>query len=446
MKNTPQHKCDVFFFVAFVSYLYYNKNNMRENKTLEFKESVSNSFLKTVCAYSNYGTGKILFGIDDDGNAKGIENPAAVCLELENKINDSINPHPDFTFAIDEKKKIVELTVFEGTEKPYTFKGKAYKRNDSSTIEVDRVEYNRLVLEGENKNFEDLPSKIQDLTFSTLKTKFSETLGIPEISTDILKTLELYDSKSGYNIAASLVSDKNDFSGIDIVRFGNSIDEILDRELTEKCSVLKMYDSAIALFKKYYQYEKIDGIERKVIELVPEKAFREAVANALVHRTWDTKAQIRIEFYADKIIITSPGGLPEGISEEEYLNGRLSIFRNPLLCTVFFRLRLVEKFGTGIRRIKEAYKGSLLQPHFSVLENSIQVVLPLLTHTPQLTTAEKVVFDVLAKGLQLSSSELSEKTGFSRDKVIRLSAALLEKKYIQVIGKGRGTKYCLSSR
>ena len=418
---------------------------MRENKTLEFKETVSNSFLKTVSAYSNYGTGKILFGIDDDGNAKGVENPTAVCLEPENKINDSIIPHPDFTFSIDEKKNIVELTVFEGTEKPYTFKGKAYKRNDSSTIEVDRVEYNRLVLEGENKNFEELPSRTQDLTFSALQTKFCQTLGIDELSTDILKTLELYDSKNGYNVAACLVADKNDFSGIDIVRFGKSIDEILDRELTEKCSVLKMYDSAIALFKKYYQYEKIDGIERKLIELVPEKAFREAVANALVHRTWDTKAHIRIEFYADKIVVTSPGGLPAGISENEYLNGRLSIFRNPILCTVFFRLRLVEKFGTGIRRIKEAYKESLLQPHFSVSENSIQVELPLLTYTPQLTTDEKIVYDVLSKGLQLSSRELSEKTGFSKDKVIRLSASLLEKKYIQVLGKGRGTKYCLSS-
>ncbi|WP_191017805.1 RNA-binding domain-containing protein [Treponema zioleckii] len=420
-----------------------NLESLRESKNLEFKEEISSSFLKTVSAFSNYGTGRILFGISDDKKIIGIENPNEVCLNLENKINDNIIPHPDFKFEISPQTNLIELTVFEGKNKPYTYRNKAYKRNDSSSIEVDRTEYNRLVLAGENKNFEELPSKNQELTFSSMQKKFSEILGVQEINKDIQKTLELYSDKEGYNIAASLVADKNDFSGIDIVRFGKNIDEILDRESFEKCSVFTQYDNSILLFRKYYQYEKIDGIERKLVELVPEKAFREAVANALIHRTWDSPANIRIEFYAEKIVITSPGGLSQEISKEEYLEGRLSILRNPILGMIFFRLHLIEKFGTGIRRIKNSYANSVSKPVFSVFDNSIQIELPVLSATPKLSLDEEKIYDALSGGMQLSSSELALKTGFSRDKVIRLASGLLEKRYIRTVGKGRGTKYTL---
>lgn len=420
------------------------KYNDREGRQLEFKQTVSNTFLKTVTAYANYSTGKILFGLDDDGVVVGIEKPREICLDIENKINDNIIPPPDFSLHIDEKNKVIELTVQEGDNKPYTYKGKAYKRNDSSTVEVDRTEYSRLVLEGKNLNFEELPSKQQDLTFNCLEKKFSSILGIEEITQDILKTLELYTNESGFNVAAALVSDKNSFPGIDIVRFGESIDTILDRETIESCSIFTQYDAAVTLFRKYYQYEKIEGMARKTIDLIPEKAFRETVVNALIHRTWDTKAHIRVEFYEDKIITTSPGGLPSGITEEEYLDGRISLLRNPILSTILFRLHLMEKFGTGVRRIKAAYRNSVLQPVFSITDNTIQVQLPALTSVPIMTMDETKIYEALAGGRQLSSSELAREIGFSRDKVIRLAASLLQKHYIKTQGNGRGTKYTLS--
>ena len=97
------------------------------------------------------------------------------------------------------------------------------------------------------------------------------------------------------------------------------------------------------MFRKYYQYEKIEGAERKCIDKIPEKAFREAIANALIHRMWDIPASIKVSMYADRIEISSPGGLPAGISEEEYLNGQISILRNPIIGNVFFRLKYIEK-------------------------------------------------------------------------------------------------------
>lgn len=418
---------------------------MKENKTVEFKEKLTDSFLKTVSAYANYGSGEILFGVTDDGKEIGLENPTEFCLSVENKINDSISPKPDFSFSVNERTKVVTLAVQEGEDKPYTFRGKAYKRNDTSTVEVDKIAYNRLVLEGSNKNFEELPSRNQNLHFKTLEHYFSEKVQIDSIDKNILKTLELYSEKDKFNIAADLLSDENDFPGIDIVRFGSSIDEIMDRKTFSNQSVLSQYKNAIEVFRTYYQYEKISGIEREKVELVPENAFREAVANAIVHRTWDVNALIRIEMYSDRVEILSPGGLPSGISENEYLSGRVSILRNPILGSVFFRLRLIEKFGTGVRRIKSAYKDAIVKPDFSIGENSIQVTLPVLLAFEKVSADEQKILDLLAGNMLLSSSELSKATGFSKDKVIRLAASLVNKNIIQVNGNGRGTKYMLKS-
>lgn len=80
---------------------------------------------------------------------------------------------------------------------------------------------------------------------------------------------------------------------------------------------LEVYDKTIDVFRDYYQYEEIQGRDRKIVEKIPEAAFREAVANALIHRTWDMESEIRISMFDDRIEIVSPGGLPSGITEDE---------------------------------------------------------------------------------------------------------------------------------
>ena len=414
---------------------------MKESKELELKSTITNTFLKTVSAFSNYNTGKIIFGIDDNGKIIGLENIEELCLDLENKINDNISPKPDFRFIKDTKKNIITLIVEEGLNKPYLYKGKAYKRNDTSTVEVDKVELNRLTLLGLNQYYEELKARKQDLEFKVLKKELEEKLSLKNFSKDVLKTLNLYDDKNAYNNAAELFADKNSFSGIDIAKFGKSIDEILDRNLFVNISIISQFQKTLEVFNRYYKYEQILGSERIKKELIPEKAFRETIANALIHRTWDVNSNIRISMYEDKIEVSSPGGLPSGISEKEYLNGQISQLRNPILANIFFRLKYLEMFGTGIRRINESYKNYAVKPAFEIFENSIKITLPIITTKLFLTTDEKIVMDILEKGAILSSSEILKMTEFKKDKLNRLLKKLIQKNYIDVIGNGRGTKY-----
>ena len=414
---------------------------MKESKELELKSTITNTFLKTVSAFSNYNSGKIIFGVDDNGKIIGLENIEELCLDLENKINDNISPKPDFKFIKDTKKNIITLIVEEGFNKPYLYKGKAYKRNDTSTVEVDRIELNRLTLLGLNQYYEELKARKQNLEFKVLTKELEEKLSLKNFSKDVLKTLNLYDDKIGYNNAAELFADSNTFSGIDIAKFGKNIDEILDRNLFVNISIISQFQKTLEVFNRYYKYEQILGSERIEKELIPEKAFRETIANALIHRTWDVNSNIRISIYEDKIEVSSPGGLPSGISEKEYLNGQISQLRNPILANIFFRLKYIEMFGTGIRRINESYKYYAVKPAFEIFENSIKITLPIITTKLFLTTDEKIVMDILEKGAILSSSEILKMTEFKKDKLNRLLKKLIQKNYIDVIGNGRGTKY-----
>lgn len=414
---------------------------MRENKRLEYKENMeSGTFLKTISAYANYGGGKIIFGIADDGTVKGISKPEEACLNLENKINDSIKPVPEYSIEIGEDSTII-LSVCEGPYKPYLYKGKAYKRYDSAATEVDRLEYGRLILEGQNQSYEELPSSMQELTFDRLEEELKKSLGITCLNEDILKTLELYSEKRGFNNAAALLADRNQFPGIDMIRFGSSIDEIMDRATFEHMSVLAQLSSCIEMFQTYYQYEKIEGVERKQIDKIPEKAFREAIANALVHRAWDVRASIKISMFEDRIEISSPGGLPAGIGREEYLNGQISVLRNPILGNVFFRLKYIEKFGTGIMRINRSYSNALEKPSYQIFENSIQVVLPVIASDEKLSEKDKKILDIIRDKGTVSRSEIEKLAGIGKDSTIRSLNLLLKKHIIEKTGAGRGVKY-----
>lgn len=290
--------------------------NQRGTNNLEYKRNISNTFLKTITAFANYGGGEVIFGLDDNGEIVGLDKLEEKALNIENKVNDNISPLPDYNIKIDEDKKIIKLLVREGKHKPYYYKGKSYKRADSSTIEVDKLELNRLILESSNKNFEDLPSLNQDLTFRYLQEELKEKLNIKELNLDILKTLSLYNDENGYNKAGEILSDKNSYELIDLARFGDTIDIFISRDRLGQVSLIEAFNKSLKIFRNNYTYEIIEGASRRKIEKIPEKAFREALANGIVHRSWDINSSVKVAMFDDKIEITSPGGLPVGISKE----------------------------------------------------------------------------------------------------------------------------------
>lgn len=412
----------------------------KEGKYIEYKETVSKTFLKAVSAFANYNDGKIIFGVCDDGLVKGLPDANKACLDIENAINDSITPVPEYDIVVNERNKTVILNIYKGSETPYFYHGKVYRRSDTASVPVDTVELKRLVLKGANRDFEDLPANSKEITFSVFEKELKNTLQLDKFDKDIQKTLGLYVKDVGYNIAAELLSDKNDYRGIDIIRFGETEDQIMDRETFEHQSIIAEYNNSITIYRKYYQYDEIKGIKRETIEMIPEKAFREALANALIHRMWDIPAAVQVAMYKDKIKITSPGGLPEDISEEEYLHSQVSVLRNPKLAEAFLKLNYIEKFGTGVRRIINAYKNEYQKPEFSFTEHTICVTLPVITKNKTDDMAE-IVLKVIVGSDEMTRKEIEELTGIKKATLIRILNKLLNDGIIRKKGLTRNTRY-----
>ena len=188
----------------------------------------------------------------------------------------------------------------------------------------------------------------------------------------------------------------------------------------------------------------IIGFYRREKELVPKEAFREALANAIVHRSWDINAYIQIAMFKDRVEINSPGGLSLALSKDDYINKNISILKNPIIAGVFYRLNIIEKFGTGIARIIEEYKNSLLKVKFDISTNYIRVILPLHQGDVSiLSEDEALVYGILKEEGNITREELDIRTGFNKSKTIRVINSLLGKSTIKKVGKGPGTSYTI---
>lgn len=441
-----------------------------ESKSIECKREYSKSILKTVSAFANYHDGYIIIGVDDSGDLIGVDNPDETKLNIENAINDNIIPKPYYEMFEDivNGKTLIIVKVYSGENTPYVYGSKAYRRADTSTVTVDKYEYENLILKGRNLSYDSLlaeTSKDIELEFKYLNSKIREKLDIGVLSKDVMKTLGLIKGEKFTN-AAILLSDNNAISNstISLIRFDDdSAFNIRDRMYLKNISVIEQFDKSIDFFNKHINTrEIIDGAYRKTIEEVPLVAYREAIANAIVHRDYLIDADIRVEIFDDRIEIISPGGLPPGISEEEFSDGRISIPRNKIIADVFLRLGIIERLATGIRRIKGYYKGYNVRPKFIVLSNSISVVLPKLNSyhqeteldnfntvnegTKKLNENELRIYDYLKENSVINRKTSEQLLGLKKTQTVQILNGLVNKGLLIRSGRGRDTVYRLFVR
>lgn len=415
---------------------------MPESRDLEYKQSYSRSFLKTVSAFANQEGGRVLFGVTDDGVPVGLEDPVQLRLDIENAINDSLSPRPEYSLDTKELQgvPVVWLTVRAGTEKPYLYHSKAYKRADAATVPVTDFELRRLLLAGQHRAYEELPAANQDLRFTQLGERFLGRTQVNRFDMDTLKTLGLYRD-GRYNNAAAVLADESSLPGANLLRFGGELNQILDTERVAGVSAVETYERALGFYRRYGQHEELRGSDRVLVEDVPELAFREAVANGLVHREWDVPAPLSVAFFPDRVEMVSPGGLPPELSVDSYLNGFVSIQRNPLIAGVFARLGWIELYGTGIRRIKEAYAGRRAQPSFEVGESSLRITLPF----AGAASAERPddILGYLDTVPDASRDQVQEALGLSRTQTVRKLNDAIAAGVVERLGAGPSTRYRL---
>lgn len=428
-----------------------------ENKYIEYKAVYTKTLLKTVSAFANFHDGVIIIGIDDHKQIVGIKDPDGLRLNLENTINDVIEPRPYYEIEVKnyDGQEILLIRVYKGDNTPYLYDKKAYKRLDTASVPVDRSALDELILYGKNMTFDMMRAPEQDLSFAVLNSHLKSRLNLHHVSDDLLITLEL-KVKDQYNMAAALLSDDNSLqqANLQLIAYeGTGVAAIKDRLTLTHQSLLKHFEQGMAFYYKHInQSEKITAAYRKNIAEVPLVAYREAVANLIVHRDYSRPVDGRIEIFDDRIEILSPGGLPIGINESEYLSGRISVPRNRIIADIFFRLHIIEKLATGIRRIKEYYQDYQVEPSFIIEENSITIVLPKVNqkmnsqhsntdYLIDLTPNEKRIIELLKTNNSMTRRELEAALDLKKTQTNALIQRLKANRLLVQVGSGRSTVY-----
>lgn len=420
--------------------------NFSETRQKELKREYTDSILKTISAFANYDGGQIVIGVDE-ANKKivNVIDYVNLKLKIENKINDSIKPRPRYDIKVlsIEEKNLLEIIVYPGINKPYMYKGVAYQRNDTSTIPVDQSSLVELSLKGRNISYDQLEIDEDDLQFTVLEKKLNEVRPVSNFNKDILITLGLF-TNNHYNIAAQLIADenKNITFGIDMVRFGHSISEFIDRRIITGKSILSQYDGAIEMFIKHYpEIEKVEGIQRIKKQPIPYEAYREAIANAIAHRNYFISSNIKIEMYNNRIEITSPGGLPDGVTKENYLKDNLSIPRNTIISQVLYTLGIIEKFGTGIRRMNEAYFSYDKKPAFVIKDSFIKVILPNVLFNDVDMNEEKRILNLLDIKVEITRQDVESLLKVNKSKAIEFLNKLITDGLVKSVGTAKNLVY-----
>ena len=367
----------------------------QESETVELKAIVVEDIKKEIIAFANCEGGKLYIGVLDDGTVAGLDNPDETSLQISNIVRDTIKPdlrmflHYE-TVTIDEKK-IVVVDIQQGTERPYYIAKKGlrpegvYVRQGYSSVPATNTAIRRMIKETDGDHFEEMRSLEQKLTFESARKIFSERnvkFGFTQ-----MKILGMATQDGVYTNLGLLLSDQCVHTIKAAVFQGTTQSEFKDRkefsgslfrQMDEAYDFIDFRNQTHSTFDKLYRIDRRD---------YPETAVREALLNLLVHREYSFRASTFISLYADRLEFTSIGGLVSGVSLNDITMG-ISVCRNTKLANVFYRLELIEAYGTGIIKIMEAYEGTGMTPQIEASDNAFKIILPNLNAMPE--SARKV--------------------------------------------------------
>lgn len=424
-----------------------------ENENTEFKSALTGDIYKEVIAFANNGGGVIYIGVDDNGNEIGIADVDEMYTRLTNGIRDAISP--DVTvfckYSLNENN-VIKIEISEGARKPYYLKSKGikpsgvYVRQGASSVPASEDQIRLMIKMSDGDSFEGIRSLNQELTFASAKqafekygVEFSENkyrvLGITTDSNDLYTNLGLLLSdQCRHSIKAAVFADVDNTSFLDSKEFTGSI----LRQLDDAYSYLMLNNRNNAEFK---------GLERVEHYSYPQEALREALLNALVHRDYAFSGSIIININESQIEFISLGGLLPGLSAEDIQNG-ISQPRNPKLAEVFHRLRLIESYGTGIRRIFTLYMDCEKKPEIIVTPNTFKLILPnrnyYSTDKPEskaLNDQQRTILQYIERNGAITEEIAQKLLGVKRTRAYVILKEMRDSGLIEVQGRGQNKKY-----
>ena len=427
-----------------------------ETENIEFKAQFAEDIYKEVIAFANTDGGVVYVGIDNDGNAVGLKNVDQEYTRITNGIRDAIMP--DVTmfvrFSIQDNK-VVRITVSEGTNKPYYLKGKGLKpsgvfvRQGTSSVPASPEQIRQMIKESDGDTFEEMRSMEQDLSFDAAANAFKKygvpfgaekyrALGITQKNDELFTNLALIISdQCAHTTKVAVFGDDSNTVFKDNKEFGGSV----FTQLEDTFNYLMLCNRTQATFK---------GLERIEKQDYPEEALREALLNALVHRDYSFSGSIIINVNDERMEFISIGGLLPGLSTDDIRIG-ISQPRNKNLAEMFHRLRLIESYGTGIRRIYKLYENCPVQPVIEATPNAFKIVLPnmnaaadeVIKQDNVITPQMKKILNYISENGQITDEAIQNLLGIKKTRAFDLMKQMRTMGLVHVVGRGTEKQYLI---
>ncbi len=426
---------------------------MTENATIEFKREYSDDIRKTVIAFANTDGGVIHIGISDDGKTFGIKDTDGDMTRLSNVLRDSVKP--DVTMFVSyevetvDEKNILKVTVQKGTSSPYYIAGKGirpegvYVRQGASSVPATESAIIRMIKETDGEKYEDVRSLNQELTFIEAEKEFVRS-GIP-FGEAQRKSLKIISTNGVYTNLGLILSDQCPhtvkvavFEGLgkSVFKDRREFDGSLIKQLNEVYEYIEIYNRTKA---------EISGLHRIDSRDYPTEAIREALLNSLVHRDYAYSASTLISIFDNRIEFVSIGGLVKGMSYDDIMLG-ISITRNINLANIFYRLKLIEAYGTGITNIFRSYANSTVKPEIEVSNNAFKITLPNINTSIKKDTLpinQKAVIDLFENQPSIIRKDIETAIGVSQTFANKILREMIDQNLIESRGQGKNIKYVL---
>ena len=401
---------------------------MFENEMIEFKEKLNEKLEREVVAFLNttHG-GSIYIGIADDGTVVGVEGPDSKQREIKDRLKNNISPSPIGLFEIAtpviEGKSCIQVIVSGGNQRPYFIRKNGmssegcFFRVGSAT---EKMTDGMIMDLFQKRSKETLISKLspkQELTFNYLKDHYREK-GY-EIGDNLLIQLELFTEDKQFNFLAFLLSDQNSLN-LQYARYeGDDVFDMVEhREFGNQSIIKTTVDILDYIQNRNTIFSQITSTGRMDRSKFNAIAMRELIVNAIVHNNYLSNGLPSFEEFSNRFEISSFGGLPEGFSQEDFLNG-YSLPVNPELIKIFRDLGLAERLGTGIRRVLKFYPKEIFRFSSNFLRVNIPFERPIPSYSQMRYEPKTSLFDLLKEEPHITRADASTRLGISESSVYR---------------------------
>ena len=342
------------------------------DKKEKLERNKSKSWLKSVSAFANGEGGVLIWGISDNDEVIGLVDAKGDAEFISEVIKTKLDPVPviSLEFKVVNEKQLVVLHVNAGQETPYYYIGDkqriAYVRIGNESVVADRIQLKGLVMKGSGRTYDCLPSsfRFEDMAFTKLKSVHYKRLQ-RSFEDSEFTSWGIVDENGNLTNAGALLADESPMrqSRIFCTRWNglsmtSGLGEAIDDVELEGCVIGQLQDAVSFVRNNSHKKWWKENDHREELPDYPDRAVTETIANAIIHRDYmQMGSEVHIDMYDDRLEVYSPGGMMDGRLIQQ-LNPITvpSKRRNPLLADFFSRLGLMERRGSGMKKIIDAYK------------------------------------------------------------------------------------------